>query len=70
MSQYFRKKTGAEIDFILDKKVAYEVKHAASFSDVAALKRAMQSAKIRSGFVVSKQFTMPPNKTIRFAEFL
>jgi uncharacterized protein len=67
---YFRKKTGAEIDFILNKKTAYEVKHTASPTDIRALQRAMQSVKIKTGHVVSKQFVDTQSTAVRFAEFL
>ena len=65
---YFRKKTGAEIDFILNKKTAYEVKYTASPTDIITMKRGIQTAKIKTGFVVSKQFVEGQN--IILAPFL
>ncbi len=53
---YFRKPSGAEIDFILNKKVAYEVKATATPAYVNDLKRSMETAKLKDGFIVSNNF--------------
>ena len=66
---YFRKPSGAEIDFILDKKIAYEVKATATASYVGGLKRSMETAKLKDGFVVSKNFVEDAEDVV-FGEFL
>ena len=53
---YFRKKSGAEIDFILDKKTAYEVKRTASPIDIHKLGKTRLLAKLNQGFVVSQEY--------------
>lgn len=66
---YFRRPSGAEIDFVLDKKVAYEVKATATASYVSDLKRSMETAKLKEGCMVSKNFVQEVERTV-FAEFL
>lgn len=66
---YFRRPSGAEIDFVLDKKVAYEVKATATASYVSDLKRSMETAKLKEGCMVSKNFVLGVERTV-FAEFL
>jgi len=66
---YFRKPSGAEIDFILNKKIAYEVKTAATLSDINNLNRYMKTAKIKEGFVASKDF-VENNQQVIFGEFI
>lgn len=53
---YFRKKTGAEIDFIADKKVCYEVKATATLVDIKQIDKKMRLIKLNKGFVVSKNY--------------
>lgn len=66
---YFRRPSGAEIDFVLDKKVAYEVKATATASYVSDLKRSMETAKLKEACMVSKNFVLGVERTV-FAEFL
>lgn len=66
---YFRKPSGAEIDFVLDKKIAYEVKTTATASYSGDLKRSMETAKLKEGFLISKNFVKEMNGVI-FGEFL
>ena len=67
---YFRKKSGAEIDFIIDKKTAYEVKRTASPVDVSRLVRIQRLAKLKKGFVVSQQYVKNEKGGIVFGQFL
>lgn len=67
---YFIKKSGAEIDFILDKKIAYEVKRTASPVDVRNLKRIRRLAKLNQGFVVSQQYVKLEKGGIMLGQFL
>ncbi|MEK7627267.1 MAG: ATP-binding protein [Patescibacteria group bacterium] len=67
---YFRKKSGAEIDFILDKKMAYEVKRTASPVDVRSLERMRRLAKLKQGFVVSQQYVKVGKGGVVFGQFL
>mgnify|MGYP001561363398 FL=1 len=67
---YFRKKSGAEIDFILDKKMAYEVKRTASPVDVRSLERMRRLAKLKQGFVVSQQYVKVGKGCVVFGQFL
>lgn len=66
---YFRKPSGAEIDFILNKKIAYEVKATATNSYAADLKRSMGTAKLKKGFMVSKNFVEGVKDAV-FGEFV
>ena len=67
---YFKKKTGAEVDFVLNKKIAYEVKSTASLVDIGALRRSMDHAKLKSGYVVSQNYVATDTDAIAFGEFL
>lgn len=67
---YFRNKSGAEIDFILDKKTAYEVKRTASPVDAHRLVRTRRLAKLNQGFVVSQQYVKVENGDVVFGQFL
>lgn len=66
---YYRKKSGLEVDFIFDKKIAYKVKLTASLVDLSRLKKRTQGLKIEKGLIVSKNYT---NKIIKvlFGQFL
>lgn len=66
---YYRKKTGAEIDFIFDKKIAYEVKLSASPVDINRLLRKMLVLKIKQGRVISKNYADNLDNII-FGQFL
>ncbi len=54
---YFRKKTGAEIDFIADKRVAYEVKRKASIHDMRSLQRLAADCDISDTTLISYLYT-------------
>lgn len=54
---YYQKKSGVEIDFILDKKYAYEVKINPSETDVRRLKELSKEIGIEKGAIISKKFS-------------
>lgn len=53
---YYRKKTGAEIDFVIDKEAAYEVKLTATLRDQNNLKRLANELKLEKIALVSYKF--------------
>ena len=53
---YLRKKTGAEIDFILNKNEAFEVKNKASQVDVERFKRNLENLDFKKTAVLSKKY--------------
>jgi hypothetical protein len=54
---YFQKKSGIEIDFILNKEKAFEVKLSVQGSDVSRLERLSHEIGLREYEVVCKNFT-------------
>jgi predicted AAA+ superfamily ATPase len=60
---YYQRKTGAEIDFILNKKKAYEIKLTPTQSDLNKLERLSKNIKIKNWQIVSLNYTSLP-KTI------
>jgi uncharacterized protein len=59
---YFQKKSGSEIDFILENKVALEVKSSGSASEYAKLKRMAGVLGLKEQYIITKSF----NKDINF----
>src|SRR3989338_4064196 len=53
---YFSKKSGAEIDFIVDSKFAVEVKLSVDTKDVVNTKRIASELGLKESYVVSKKF--------------
>ena len=53
---YYQKKTGVEIDFILNKEVAYEAKVRPYDSDVRKLKRMAKELGLQEYTIVSKEY--------------
>ena len=51
---YYSLKTGKEIDFILNKKIAVEVKETATKRDLSNLKNLSNNLKIKHYFVVGR----------------
>lgn len=51
---YYQRKTGNEIDFILDKKVSFEVKETANESDLRNLKKLSENLDIEQNFVIGR----------------
>jgi len=61
---YYRTKNGGEIDFIVDKKQAYEVKTTATPSDVVNLNRKTATLKLINGYLISKNWLPNFEQTI------
>lgn len=53
---YYAKKSGAEIDFIVDKKYSLEVKRTATNQDIATTKRLTSELKLSESYVVSHKY--------------
>lgn len=51
---YYQLKTGQEIDFIIDKKIAFEVKETAHAIDYKKMMNLAKNVKIEKGFVLGK----------------
>lgn len=51
---YYQRKTGNEIDFVLDKKVAFEVKETATDHDLRNLQRLAQNLNIEKTYVIGR----------------
>ncbi|NIM91181.1 MAG: AAA family ATPase [Candidatus Aminicenantes bacterium] len=58
---YFQKKRGSEIDFILNKEIAYEVKATPHLPDVKKLERVSSELNLRKFQVVSKSYVVHDN---------
>jgi len=58
---YYQLKTGKEIDFIIDKKTAFEVKETAQEIDYKKLMNLAKNINIEKGFVVGKNNLSFPN---------
>lgn len=54
---YFEKYKGPEIDFILNKKIAFEVKLKGAPSDLTRLKRMAGSLKLKESYLVVREFS-------------
>lgn len=63
---YYKKKNGAEIDFLLDKTHAFEAKMTPQQRDVNQLKRVAEELGMKSFYVVSRSFTELENTTYGF----
>lgn len=53
---FYRKKSGAEIDFILNKKIAFEAKIRANRNDLTRLARLAKKLKLEKNFLISNQY--------------
>ena len=54
---YYQRKSGVEIDFILNRKIAYEVKTNPSASDFRKMKELSEEIGLKSCQMVSKKFS-------------
>ncbi len=54
--KYYNTKSGDEIDFVVDKKIALEVKKHAIQRDLANLRKRMTSAKLNEGYIITQDF--------------
>lgn len=57
---YYQKKTGIEIDFILNESKAFEVKINPANQDLKRLERVSEELNLSEYFIVSKKFSMLP----------
>lgn len=53
---YFQKRTGLEIDFILNKSIALEVKTTGDISDIKRLKRLVKQLNIKEHYLISQNY--------------
>ena len=53
---YYQRRTGVEIDFIVDKKVALEIKNRGSHFDVERTKKLSTKINLEEAFVISKEY--------------
>jgi predicted AAA+ superfamily ATPase len=54
---YFQKKRGSEIDFILNKEIAYEVKATPHLSDIRKVKKLVDELNLETFRIVSKKYS-------------
>jgi predicted AAA+ superfamily ATPase len=54
---YFQKKRGSEIDFILNKEIAYEVKFTPNLSDIRKVKKLVDELNLETFRIVSKNYS-------------
>lgn len=60
---YFQKRTGLEIDFILNKSIALEIKITGDISDIKRLKRLSGQLKIKEHYLIAQNY-LEEDKTI------
>lgn len=58
--RYYQRKSGVEIDFILDGKLAWEVKTKANKHDLSQLNRLVKELELNQGKVISFEYTNNP----------
>lgn len=58
---YFRKKSGVEIDFILNKKIAFEVKRRPAKSDCNLLQRVFSDIGLKEAYLVAERYSSLKN---------
>jgi len=63
---YYQKKTGVEIDFILDKEIAYEVKLSPYDSDLKRLKAVAKELDLKEYRLISKEYCQLENTLFGF----
>ena len=66
--QYYQRKNGVEIDFILDQKIAYEIKLSAQQQYINSLSRVAESINILDYKIISKNYL--DNTKVSFAYLL
>jgi len=54
---YYQKKSGVEIDFILNKEIAYEVKLTPTLSNLKRLDRLKKELRLKDYYIVSRRFS-------------
>lgn len=66
---YYRKRTGAELDFVLDKKTGYEVKRTANQVDVKRVRNMQSKIKLKDALVISQQYVKEQEGVV-FGQFV
>lgn len=66
---YYERRTGGEIDFVVNKKDGYEVKKTVTFSDVKKIMPMGEKLKLKSIIAVSQNY-LDGQKNIKFAQFI
>ncbi len=61
MIRYYQKRSGAEIDFILNKKIAFEVKKTARESQYLRLKKLADSLGMKEAYIITQRFIQQKN---------
>jgi predicted AAA+ superfamily ATPase len=64
---FYEKKNGIEIDFVLDRKIAYEVKTTPSKSDFRKLKKAANELQFEQYYIVSQNYSEIENVRYGFS---
>lgn len=60
---YYQKKSGVEINFIVDKKIAFEVKETVHYNDLKKLEKISQELKLKKFRLISYRYS-PLKQTI------
>ena len=63
---YYQKKSGIEIDFILDKKIAYEAKLTPQPSDITKLKRISDELNLERFQIIARNYSELENLIFGF----
>ncbi|MFQ5901658.1 MAG: hypothetical protein ACE5IH_08900, partial [Thermodesulfobacteriota bacterium] len=58
---YYQKYRGPEIDFILDKRSAFEVKISPVPSDINRLQRIARQLRLKDNYLITKNYSYLPN---------
>lgn len=66
---YYQKRSGQEIDFVLNKRAALEVKQTATKSDARRIDKLAEKLKLNEAYLVSKNYTKDI-QDIKHAQFL
>ena len=69
VNYYQRRRSGLEIDFILDGGVAFEVKETATRADLGRLERTSGNLRLKNYYIISKNFVKNQKKII-YPQFL
>ena len=64
---YYRKKSGAELDFVLNNKIGFEVKTSAAPADAKQTKRLVKELKLKKHYIVSYNHSDLPSVIPGFA---
>ena len=64
--RYWQQKDGQEIDFIVNKKIAYEVKLSATNQDIKTLTRRANKIGIKKQFIISQKYLDDPKVSYGF----